>query len=150
MVLIIVIGVIIFSRFLAYTKVTYVMSEYITALPVSPMTIVGGIMVLFFFLGMFMEPIGMMALTLPILYPTIQKLGVDPILFGILVIKGSELSMETPPIGLNLFVVSGLAPHIPLHDIWKGAAPFIVIDCLLVIVLMSFPQIVLFLPSKLG
>lgn len=97
MVLVIVLGVLFFSRFLAYSQVTYDLSSLIVALPLPRMAIMVFILGLYFILGMFMEPIGMMALTLPVVFPAIMALGFDPILFGILVVVMSELSMLTPP-----------------------------------------------------
>ncbi len=150
MVLLIVFGVLYFARFLAYTQVTYQVSRMVVGMQVSPIIVLIGISFLYFILGMFMEPIGMMALTLPIIFPAIKTLGIDPILFGIIVIIESELSMLTPPVGLNLFVVSGLAPHIPFEDIVKGVIPFVLLDFLVVATLIVFPQVALFLPSLMN
>jgi tripartite ATP-independent transporter DctM subunit len=147
MILLIMIGVIIFSRFLALTQITYDISNAIVGLNISTLTFIIAVMALYFFLGCFLEPIGMMALTLPVLFPVVLKLGIDPIWFGILTIKMSEISIESPPVGMNLFVVNGLLPDVPIQDIWKGTFPFIAVEMINLTLLIMFPQISLFLTS---
>ena len=100
-------------------------------------------------LGMFMDAIGMLLLTLPVVYPAVIALGYDPIWFGIIVVKMAELCLITPPIGLNCFVVSGVRPDIPVQDVFRGATPFFFADVLTVGVLIAFPSIVLWLPQQM-
>ena len=140
-------GVFIFARFLAFTRLPTVIAEWIVALPFSPTTILIAILIGYAFLGMFMTATGMMLLTLPVVFPAVVELGINPILFGILVIKMVEIGLITPPIGLNVFVVGGIRPDIPLYSIFRAIWPFALIDVLTVALLIAFPRIVLFLPD---
>lgn len=140
-------GVFIFARFLAFTRLPTIIAEYLVALPYSPTTILVAILIGYAFLGMFMSASGMMLLTLPVIFPAIVELGIDPILFGILVIKMVEIGLVTPPVGLNVYVVAGIRPDIPLNGIFRAIWPFVLIDVLTVVLLIAFPQITLFLPE---
>jgi TRAP-type C4-dicarboxylate transport system permease large subunit len=100
-------------------------------------------------LGMFMDGIGMLLLTLPVVYPAILALGFDPIWFGIILVKMIEVGLVTPPIGLNCFVVNGVRPDIPLSEVFKGIWPFVVADLITVAFLIIFPGIVLYLPNTM-
>ncbi len=142
-------GVFIFARFLAFTRLPTVIAEWIVTLPFEPTTILAAILVGYAFLGMFMSASGMMLLTLPVIFPAIVELGIDPILFGILVVKMIEIGLITPPVGLNVYVVGGIRTDIPIHQIFKAIWPFVAVDVLTVILLIMFPQIVLFLPNLL-
>jgi len=101
-------------------------------------------------LGMFMDAIGMLILTLPVVFPAVMALGCDPIWFGIIVVEMAEIRLITPPIGLNFYVVNGVRPDIPLSDVFKGIGPFFVADVATVGVLLAFPDIVLWLPRTMG
>ncbi len=140
-------GVFIFARFLAFTRLPTVIAEWIVSLPFPPTAILVAILLVYAFLGMFMSATGMMLLTLPVIFPAIVELGINPILFGILVIKMIEIGLITPPVGLNVFVVGGIRTDIPLHTIFKAIWPFVAIDVLTVAILIAFPQIALFLPD---
>jgi len=98
-------------------------------------------------LGMFMDAIGMLLLTLPVVYPAVIALGYDPIWFGIIVVKMAELCLITPPIGLNCFVVAGVRSDITVQDVFRGATPFFIADVVTVGVLIAFPEIVTWLPN---
>ncbi len=147
MLLMCIIGVLYLSRFFAYSQVTSSMSQFLLDLPVGRYVIMAFIFGLYFILGMFMEPFGMMALTLPVVFPAVVAMGFSPIWFGVIVVVESELSMLTPPVGLNLFVVSGVARHIPFTDIVRGVVPFVIIEFVVLATLLVFPQIALYLPS---
>lgn len=142
-------GVFIFARFLAFTQLPTVVAEWIVALPFPPTAVLVAILIVYAFLGMFMSASGMMLLTLPVIFPAIVQLGVDPILFGILVVKMIEIGLITPPVGLNVYVVGGIRTDIPMHEIFAAVWPFVLIDVLTVALLILFPQIVLFLPDLL-
>ena len=105
------------------------------------------ILLVYIVLGMFMDGIGMLLLTLPVVHPAIMALGYDPIWFGIIVVKMVEIGLVTPPIGLNCFVVNGVRPDIPLEEVFKGIWPFVVADFITVGILIAFPGIVLYLPE---
>jgi tripartite ATP-independent transporter DctM subunit len=143
----IIVGVLIFVRFLAITGLTAAFSHFILSLPVPPVVILIGVLAIFVFLGMFLELIGMMLLALPIIYPAIIALGFDPIWFGIIIVKMGEICLITPPVGLNVYVVHSVAPTIPTDEIFKGIFPFLVMELLILAILIMFPKIILFLPS---
>ena len=99
---------------------------------------------------MFMDAIGMLLLTLPVVYPAVIGLGYDPIWFGIIVVKMAEICLITPPIGLNCFVVNGVRPDIPLNKVFRGVGPFFVADVVTIAVLIAFPEIVTWLPQMMS
>ena len=140
-------GVFIFSRFLAFTQLPTVIAEWLVALPYPPVAILIAILLGYAFLGMFLSASGMMLLTLPVIFPAVVELGIDPILFGILVIKMVEIGLITPPVGLNVYVVAGIRPDIPLGGMFRAIWPFVFIDVLTVALLIAFPTITLFLPN---
>ena len=140
-------GVFIFARFLAFTRLPTEIAEWLVALPFSPTAILIAILAGYAFLGMFLSASGMMLLTLPVIFPAVVELGIDPILFGILVIKMVEIGFITPPVGLNVYVVAGVRPDIPIASIFGAIWPFVLIDILTVALLILFPSITLFLPN---
>lgn len=140
-------GILIYVRFLGYTGLTTAFADWIVHLDVAPIMIVLMILGVYIILGMFMDGIGMLLLTLPVVHPAITALGYDPVWFGIIVVKMVEIGLVTPPIGLNCFVVNGVRPDIPLEEVFKGIWPFVVADFITVGILIAFPGIVLFLPE---
>ena len=149
MVFSIVVGILIFVRFLALTGLPSTFAEFVLRLPFPPLIVLCMILSIYVFLGMFLDAIGMMLLTLPIVFPAVVALGYDPIWFGVILVKMCEICLITPPVGLNCYVVSSVAPDIPLEEIFKGIAPFLVMDILTVALFIVFPQIVTFLPSHM-
>jgi tripartite ATP-independent transporter DctM subunit len=143
----IIVGVLIFVRFLAITGLPASFSKGVLAMPVHRMIILCGILGLFVFLGMFLDLIGMMLLALPIVFPAVVALGFDPIWFGVIVVKMGEICLITPPVGLNVYVVNSVAPDIPSQEIFVGIIPFLLMDFLTLAILIIFPQISLFLPG---
>jgi len=143
----IIVGVLIFVRFLAITGLPASFSKAVLAMPVNRMLILCGILGLFVFLGMFLDLIGMMLLALPIVFPAVVALGFDPIWFGIIVVKMGEICLITPPVGLNVYVVNSVAPDVPIQEIFAGIFPFLLMDFLTLTILIVFPQISLFLPG---
>ena len=115
-------GVLVFVRFLGFAGLPEAFAAWVTGLDMPPVMIVIMILIAYAILGMFMDGIGMLLLTLPIVYPAIVGLGYDPIWFGIIVVKMVEICLITPPIGLNCYVVNGVRPDIPLSDIFRGIA----------------------------
>ena len=163
-------GVLIYVRFLGFAQLPDVFASWIATLEYSPYTILLCILLVYVVLGMFMDAIGMLILTLPVTFPAIIALnggeGVAradsafgmtseecAIWFGIIVVKMAELCLITPPIGLNCFVVAGVAQDakmpITVQDVFRGASPFFGADVATVVVLIAFPGIVLWLPSLL-
>ncbi len=145
----IIVGVLIFVRFLALTGLPSAFAELIIALPLPRVVIILLILSVYIFLGMFLDAIGMLMLTLPIVFPAVLALGYDPIWFGIIVVKMCEICLITPPVGLNCYVVRSVAPDIPLEDIFRGILPFLAMDILTVALFIVFPQIITFLPSTM-
>ena len=140
-------GVLVFVRFLGFAGLPDAFAKWVVSLPYEPIYIVIGILLFYAVLGMFMDAIGMLLLTLPVVYPAVIGLGYDPIWFGIIVVKMAEICLITPPIGLNCFVVNGVRPDIPLNTVFKGVAPFFIADVATIAVLLAFPEIVTWLPT---
>ncbi len=149
MIFLIIIGVLTFMRFLALSGVSRAFIEFVKGLPVPHWTVLMGFLLFYVILGMFMDAIGMMLLTLPLIFPVIVAFGYNPIWFGIIVVKMCEICLITPPIGLNVYMVRGVAPDIPLEDIFRGIVPFFFMDVLTVGILIAFPQIATFLPNTM-
>ena len=157
-------GVLIYVRFLGFADLPKAFSDWITSLHYSPMMILVCILLGYAVLGMFMDAIGMLLLTLPVVYPAVMALnggetvsaadsafGMDgtscAIWFGILVVKMAEFCLITPPIGLNCFVVAGVRDDLTVQDVFRGVTPFFLADVVTIAGLIAFPQIVLWLPS---
>lgn len=159
-------GVLIYVRFLGFADLPGAFADFIAGLDQSPMLTLLLILCAYAVLGMFMDAIGMLLLTLPVVFPAVIALnggeGVSAadsafgmtstecaIWFGIIVVKMAELCLITPPIGLNCFVVAGVRPDISVQDVFRGVAPFFVADAVTIAGLIAFPGIVLFLPRLL-
>jgi tripartite ATP-independent transporter DctM subunit len=140
-------GVLIFVRFLGYAGLPEAFAKWVVSLDVPPMMIMICILLFYVILGMFMDAIGMLLLTLPVVYPAVIGLGYDPIWFGIVVVKMAEICLITPPIGLNCFVVNGVRPDIPLTTVFRGIMPFFIADVITVGMFLAFPQIILWVPQ---
>ncbi|MCF6445482.1 TRAP transporter large permease [Nereida sp. MMG025] len=157
-------GVLIYVRFLGFADLPGAFADWITSLPYEPMMILVCILLAYAVLGMFMDAIGMLLLTLPVVYPAVMALNggeavsatdsafgmsgpMCAIWFGILVVKMAEFCLITPPIGLNCFVVAGVRDDISVQDVFKGVTPFFIADGITIALLVSFPSIVLWLPS---
>jgi len=153
-------GVFLFVRFLGFAGLPGAFADWVVDLDVPPLVIIVCILLAYAVLGMFMDAIGMLVLTLPVVYPAVVALGYDPIWFGIVVVKMAEICLITPPIGLNCFVVAGVARElqsaegrslaIPLQDVFRGIGPFFIADVLTVAVLLAVPDLVLWLPKTMG
>lgn len=158
-------GVLVYVRFLGFANLPSAFSDWITSLTASPMMILVCILLAYAVLGMFMDAIGMLLLTLPVVYPAVMALNggeaIDAansafgmsgpmcaIWFGILVVKMAEFCLITPPIGLNCFVVAGVCDDITVQDVFKGVTPFFIADAITIALLVSYPMIVLWLPSQ--
>ena len=140
-------GVLIYVRLLGFADLPGVFAQFVAGLEQPRIVTLLMILAAYAVLGMFMDAIGMMVLTLPVVFPAVVALGYDPIWFGIIVVKMAELCLITPPIGLNCFVVAGARPDIPVHDVFRGVTPFFVADFVTIAILIAFPEITLWLPS---
>ncbi|MEX2197818.1 MAG: TRAP transporter large permease [Burkholderiales bacterium] len=139
-------GVLIFVRFLGFAGLPEAFAQWVVSLDVPPIMIMICILLFYVVLGMFMDAIGMLLLTLPVVYPAVIALGYDPIWFGIVVVKMAEICLITPPIGLNCFVVNGVRPDIPLTTVFRGIMPFFLADVATVGLFLAFPDIILWVP----
>tara|TARA_R110002049_G_scaffold221613_2_gene393048 strand:- start:136 stop:690 length:555 start_codon:yes stop_codon:yes gene_type:complete len=159
-------GVLIYVRFLGFADLPGAFSDWLTSLDMAPLLILIMILLAYAVLGMFMDAIGMLLLTLPVVFPAIMALNggmnvsaeasafgmsgpMCAIWFGILVVKMAEFCLITPPIGLNCFVVAGVRPDITVQDVFKGVMPFFIADAITIALLVAFPMIVLWLPSQM-
>ncbi len=146
----IILGAYIFVRFLALTRLPIAFSEFIVELPIHPMLIFAGIIGVYLILGCFMDALGLLFLTIPFIFAPMVKLGFDPIWFGIIVVKMLEIGLITPPVGIQAYVLKGVAPHLSMDDIFRGFVPFFLVDLFIVVGLLTlFPQIVTILPSMM-
>ncbi|MCL7466433.1 TRAP transporter large permease [Phaeovulum sp. NW3] len=144
----VVIGGMLFARFLTYTGLVSSVSGAMIALELSPLTYLLGFALLFLVLGMFIEPIAIMVMTLPVMFPVMTSVGYDPIWLGVIVIKMAEISLITPPVGLNVYVVRSSSPvPLRLEQVFAGVAPFILMEVITLALLIMFPAIVTFLPN---
>jgi tripartite ATP-independent transporter DctM subunit len=137
--------VLIFVRFLGFAGVPGAIANWVTSLDVPPIVVLLAIYAVYFVLGMFMEAIGMLLLTLPLIFPVIVALGYDPIWFGIIVVKLCGVCLLTPPVGLCCFVVNGVRPDIPLADVFRGIWPFVLADVFTIGLLTAYPELVTFI-----
>ncbi len=146
-------GVLIFVRFLGYSGLPAEFAEWIIGLREEhgfpPVVIMILILCGYAILGMFMDAIGMLLLTLPVVYPAVMELGYSPIWFGIIVVKMCEVCLITPPVGLNCYVVAAVRPDIPLGDVFRGIGPFFIADVVTVGVFLAYPELVTWLPDQL-
>jgi TRAP-type C4-dicarboxylate transport system permease large subunit len=140
-------GVLIFVRFLGYAGLPVAFAEWIVTLDFPPVMIMIFILLGYAVLGMFMDAIGMLLLTLPVVHPAVIALGYDPIWFGIIVVKMCEVCLITPPVGLNCYVVAAVRPDIPLGDVFRGIGPFFIADAATIALFLAYPGIVLWLPN---
>jgi len=148
MVMFIIAGAIVFGHFMAVSKIPFQLAEWVAGLPLPRMAIMGVIIFLYFIGGFFMDSMAMIVVTLPIFYPVVQKLGFDPIWFGVMIVLLCEMGVLTPPVGVNVFVIKGIAPDVPLNTIFRGIFPFLGAIILLAILIMIFPQLATWLPSQ--
>lgn len=144
-----VIGAAVFTEFLNYSGAHQRLMDFITGSGFSPIAVVLVISLVYIGLGMMMEPLSMILLTVPLFFPIVSGLGFDPVWFGILIVVLCELGLISPPVGINLFVMRSVMPDIPIGKIMRGIVPFIMADLVRVVLIAVFPLISLFLPNLL-
>lgn len=147
MILLIVAGATIFGHFIAVTTVPSALGEFVAGLNMSKYIIFAGMLVVYLILGCLVDGMSMCILTLPIFFPLITKLGFDPLWFGVVVVIMCEVGVLTPPVGLNVFTIAGIARDIPMHTVFRGVVPFWLTMIVCIAVLAVFPQIATFLPT---
>jgi tripartite ATP-independent transporter DctM subunit len=149
MVLFLVAGANVFSYFLALSTIPMVTSTWVAELEVSRYLILFIIIVVYLFLGCFLDAISMMVLTMPVIFPIILTLHFDPIWFGVIAVLMMEAGLITPPMGLNIFTVAGVAKDVPVETIFKGVAPFLLAIFAVVFLITLFPKLALLLPAMM-
>jgi tripartite ATP-independent transporter DctM subunit len=148
-VLLLVMGSVLFGKFLALTGVTSFLTNFVNGAELSSIQLFIVLIIFYLILGTFLEGISILALTVPVVLPIILKAGWDPIWFGVIMVKLIEIGAVTPPVGLNLFAVKSTAPHVKTSDIIIGAMPFWICDILVLFVLFAVPSIATILPSMM-
>lgn len=149
MVMVLVTGAVIFGRFLTITRFPFILAEWASALPVPPFLIMIFILFIYVLGGALMDALGFLTVSIPIFFPLAMSLGYDPIWYTVLITIITSMGAITPPVGVNVFVINGLAPDIPVQTVFKGVSYFIPAYIGCVILLMLFPQIALFFPKLL-
>ena len=146
MLFLIVLGAMILGYFFSVTRLPFELATMVGALPVNRYVILMLILLVILLLGCLMDSLAIVLLTIPVFYPLILHLGFDPIWFGIIVVRVTEMGLITPPVGLNVFIIQGIT-QVPMETIFRGVIPFLIADFCQIIVLVLLPEIVLFLPN---
>jgi tripartite ATP-independent transporter DctM subunit len=146
MIFLIIIGANIFSSFLGLTRLPMELADFTAGLPLPRTLILAFIVLIYVALGCVMDCYAIMILTVPILFPVIEALRFDPIWFGVVMVIVLEVGLITPPVGLNVFVIKGAAPDVPLTTIFRGIWPFLIAALVAIVILTVFPGIATFLP----
>ena len=149
MVLFLVAGANVFSTFLALSMIPIKVSTWVVSLEVSRYMILAIIILIYLFLGCFLDAISMMVLTMPVIFPVIINLGFDPVWFGVIAVLMMEAGLLTPPMGLNVFTVAGVAKDVPLESIYRGILPFLISIFVIVLFIILFPKSATFLPNMM-
>jgi len=147
MVIFIITGAVIFGHFMAVSTIPFLLADWIGGLRIHPTAVMGIIIFIYFIGGFFMDSMALVVVTIPIFFPVVMELGFDPIWFGVIIVLVAEMGVITPPVGVNVFVIKGIAPDVPLHTIFKGIFPFLAALIIVTIIIVFFPQIATFLPS---
>jgi TRAP-type C4-dicarboxylate transport system permease large subunit len=126
------------------------LADWVEGLPVGRMAIMGVIIFIFFIGGFFMDAMALIVVLVPIFYPLVTKLEFDPIWFGVIIVLVAEMGVITPPVGVNVFVIKGIAKDIPLQSIFRGIMPFLFAILVLTVLITIFPQIATFLPGLIS
>jgi len=143
------IGAILFGYFLTVTETPQKVTEFVTSLGLSPHGALILIMLMYLVLGCLMDAMAMIILTVPIIFPVIQALGFDPVWFGVIIVMTVELGLIHPPVGMNVFVIKTVVKDVSFSTIFIGVLPFVVTDILRLAILIAFPVIALYLPSRM-
>ena len=151
MVMFLIAGAVVFGKFLAVTRIPFNIASWVGGLNLPPYAIMAVIVAIYFAGGCFMDSLAMIMLTIPVFYPVVTNLGFDPIWFGVIAVMVTEMGVLTPPVGINVYVVYGIAqrilPGITLEEVFKGALPFVAAVTLCIGILMAFPLIATLLPG---
>jgi tripartite ATP-independent transporter DctM subunit len=149
MIFLIIIGANIFSSFLGLARIPMGLADLIAGLEMPKIVILAAIILVYILMGCVMDCYAIMILTVPIIFPVIEAMQFDPIWFGVLMVIVLEVGLITPPVGLNVFVLKAAAPNVPMTTIFRGIWPFLVAAIIAIIILIAFPQIALYIPSRM-
>ncbi|HOD72378.1 MAG TPA: TRAP transporter large permease [Deltaproteobacteria bacterium] len=149
MILVIVAGATVFGHFLAVSRIPYDIASWIASFQMPPAVIMSFIILIYLIGGCFIDSLALIMLTIPIFYPVVIDYGFDPIWFGVVIVLITQIGVVTPPVGVNVYVVSGVARDVPLSVIFKGVVPMLIAMIILTFLLIPFPQIATFLPGLL-
>ena len=144
------IGALIFSTFITVTGVADAFGSSVLTLGAGPIATMIVVALFLFLVGSVLDGLGLMLLTTPILLPVIEHLGLSPIWFGIFLVRAMEIGFVHPPLGLNLYVIQGVAKDVSLGRIFAGVVPFLIADLLHLLLLILFPSLALYLPGLLA
>lgn len=151
MVMMLIAGATVFGKFMAVTRIPFNIASWIGGFDLPPMVVLGMVVLVYFLGGCFMDSLALVMLTVPIFFPLVMQIGYDPIWFGVIIVMVTELGVITPPVGINVYVVYGVARGLPgglrLESIFKGILPFLAAVVVGIIIMMVFPQIILYLPN---
>jgi tripartite ATP-independent transporter DctM subunit len=148
-VMLILIAAYMIKTFLALSQIPHMLGTYLEGLSIPVLGVLAIMLAMYLVLGLFLEGFAMMVLSMPIFFPVVQQLGIDPIWFGVLVVLTLEMGLISPPVGLNVFIVKSVAPRVPLARIFWGVVPFWFAMLITLIIIVLFPQIALFLPNTM-
>ncbi|MEO8654758.1 MAG: TRAP transporter large permease, partial [Ramlibacter sp.] len=144
------IGALMFGYFLTVTQTPQKLAGFLSGLGIGPYGVLALILLMYLVLGCLMDAMAMIILTVPIIFPIVTQLGFDPIWFGIIIVMTVELGLITPPVGMNVFVIKSVVPEASFSTIFRGVSPFVATDIVRLIILIGFPVIALWLPSRMG
>jgi C4-dicarboxylate transporter DctM subunit len=140
-------GAMIFGRFLAVSRIPTELAEWAVSLPVPRVVVLSLVLAIYAIGGCIMDALSFLLVTISVFFPMIQKLGYDPIWFGVIIVILLEMGAITPPVGINVYVIKGVAQDVDLEVVFKGIFPFFITMAVCIAILIMFPQIALFLPS---
>jgi tripartite ATP-independent transporter DctM subunit len=149
LIFLILIGATLFSQFIAVTRIPSDLAEFLVGLNLPKIVVLAVILATYIVLGMFMEGFAMMVLTLPVVFPIVTALGYDPIWFGVIMVIVLEMGLISPPVGVNVFVVKGVAGDVPMNEIFAGILPFWAAMIVCIVILVAVPEIALMLPNSM-
>jgi C4-dicarboxylate transporter DctM subunit len=147
MIMFVVYGATVFGHFMAVTTIPLILADWVAGLPLPAAGVMGVIVLIYLLGGCFMDALALITLTIPIIYPVVLALGFDPIWFGVIVVLVTGMGVITPPVGVNVYVIKGIADDVPLETIFRGIFPFLGAQIVVAGILLAFPQIATFLPG---
>jgi TRAP-type C4-dicarboxylate transport system permease large subunit len=148
MIMLLVAGAVTFGRFLSLSRLPFELASWIGELPLPPFIIIAIIIIVYLILGCFIDALALILLTIPIFYPVVvTTLGYDPIWFGVIIVLVVAMGVITPPVGMNVYIIKGVVPDIPLEVIFRGIWPFLLAILICIALLIIFPGIATVLPN---